>query len=131
MAKDPLEDLLLDAAEVDRARLADALREVLGIDGTSGKIVPKPGYNSLKTRQKVLSYLLGMKVAVLVKKVTDELVLPKDIQEATGLPQGTVNPKLKELKEAKLVTRDKAGKYYVAQHQLSAALEDMKKGGQQ
>jgi DNA-binding transcriptional ArsR family regulator len=126
VAKDPLSDLLLDSDEVDRTRLADTLKDILGVDAKTGKIVLKPGYHSLKTRHKVLAYLLGMKVAVLLGKAISEPVLPKDIQDGTGLPKGTVNPKLVELKEAKLVTQDKAGKYYVAHHQIAIAIDDMK-----
>lgn len=127
MAKDPLEELLLDADEVDRTRLAEALRDVLGIDTKTGKIVQKPGYNRLKTRHKVLAFLLGIRVASLLGKAKEESVQAKEIQDETGLPKGTVNPKLMELKEAKLITQDKAGKYYVAPHQIALALDDMKK----
>jgi len=100
------------------------------VDAKTGKVILKPGYNTLKTRHKVLSFLLGMKVAVLLGKVSSELVQPKDIQDGTGLPKGTVNPKLVELKDAKLVSQDKAGKYYVAHHQLSLAIEDMKRSSE-
>lgn len=126
--KDPLQGLLLDADEVDRARLAAALQDILGIDTKTGRVVPKPGYTRLTTRQKVIAYLLGKKVAYLLGKSDSETAAAKEIPLETGLPKGTVGPKLKELSEARLVSQTDSSEYYVGPHQVGLALDDLKKG---
>jgi DNA-binding transcriptional ArsR family regulator len=130
MNRDPLADLLLDASEVDRARLATALSDILGIDTTSGRVVLKPGFNRLSARNKLLAFLLGRKVAMLLGKAGSEEVAPKDISRETGIPSGTVNPKLKELREAHLVSQTNSSEYYVAPHQMLQALDELEEGAE-
>jgi len=126
---DPLKDLLLDADEVDRAQLAKALKNYLGIDSKTGRVVLKPGFKTLSTRNRVLTYLLGYKVSTLLGLIDSEEVAPKDIPNETGLPKGTVYPKLKELKEDRLISQSDSSKYYVAPHQILTAIEVLNKEG--
>lgn len=128
MGSDPLEELLLDADEVDRAALARALAGVLGVDKKSGRIVLQPGFATLDTRRRALAYLLGAKVATLLGLRESEVVAPKELQGATGMPQGTVNPKLSQLNEQRLASKTKAGAYFVAGHQIPMAIEELSKG---
>src|SRR5437868_2364903 len=100
MTEDPLSKLLLDSEEVDRASLARALHEYVGVDNKDGKVVLKPSFNKLTVRKKLLAYLLGKKVAKLLGKVENELTAPKEVTLQTGMPKGTVNPKLRELSQA-------------------------------
>jgi len=130
MNHDPLSDLLLDAVEVDRARLAGALRDILGVDVNSGRVVLNPGFSQLSTRHKVLAYLLGRKAAVLLDKAETEAVAPKDIAGETGMPPGTVHPKLKELREDRLVSQTESSEYFVAPHQLLQAISELETGMQ-
>ena len=120
---DPLTDLLLDADEVDRARLAQGLAGVLGIDKETGRIVLKPGYNDFDAARKVLSFLLGALAARLLGKRESEAVAPSELQQQTGMPKGTVNPKLSQLAQQRLVSKTPAGAYYVAPHQIEPALD--------
>jgi len=128
MSQDPLEDLLLNAAEVDRARLSSALVDVLGIDTESGRVVLKPGFGGLNARNKLLAYLLGRKAAVLLGKMDVEAASPKDVQQETGMPTGTVNPKLRELLHDRLVSSTETSEYYIAPPQLLHALEELERG---
>jgi hypothetical protein len=120
--EDPLEGLLLDADEVDRTQLAEALAGTLGVDSSTGRLVLKPGFNELDAARKILAYLLGGKAAVLLGKLESEAVSPALLSKETGMPRGTVNPKLSQLHEQRLVSKTKAGSYYVAPHQLVEAL---------
>lgn len=129
MAEDPLNELLLDADEVDRTVLAQALRVVLGIDNSSGRIVLKPGFNDLDTRKKILAYLMGAKVAKLLSKAESEAVSPTALSKETGMPKGTVNPTLSRLHEQRKVSKTKTGAYYVAPHQVHAAVEEIRGPG--
>lgn len=123
MNKDPLSDLLLNAQEVDRSILALALQDILGIDNKTGKVILKPGFNKLNSRQKVVAYLLGKKVAKLLGKIENETIAPKDIPVDTGIPKGTVYPKLRELIEDRLVMQTKEGEYYIESHQIIACID--------
>jgi len=125
MVGDPLENLLLDAEEVDRALLARALQDVLGIDKVTGKIILQPGFNKLTARQKVIGYLLGKKVSKLLGKVDAEITLPKDIIVETGIPKGTINPKLRELFDEHLISQTKEGEYYINSHQIHKCVAEL------
>lgn len=127
MNEDPLAGLLLDAAEVDRARLSGVLADVLGIDAKSGRLVLKPGFSRLTARAKVLAYLLGRKAAVLLGKAETEAAAPKDISREAGMPSGTVNPKLRGLLEDRLVSSTESSEYYVAPAQVLAAISELEK----
>ena len=125
---DPLEDLLLNAQEVDRARLAGALRGILGVDTESGRLVLKPGFTTLNTRQKILAYLLGRKAAHLLGKLENEAATFKTIQAETGMPAGTVGPKSRELYDDHKISQTAGKEYYVDHHQVLAAIEELGKG---
>jgi hypothetical protein len=109
MDHDPLEELLLDASKVDRARLARALNDILGIDAESGRVVLMPGFGRLSTRNKVLAYLLGRKAAMLLGRIAEEVVDSKDVPRETGVPSGTVYPDLKTLHQANLISQMASG----------------------
>jgi len=127
MNQDPLTHLLLDASEVDRAQLSRALSESLGIDAGSGRVVLKPGFSRLSSRNKLLAYLLGRKVAVLLDKADDEPAAPKEISEETGMPSGTVSPKLRELLRERLVSTTESSEYYVTPAQVLPAIGELEK----
>jgi DNA-binding transcriptional ArsR family regulator len=125
MSGDPLSELLLDAKEVNRELLARTLKNLIGIDTNSGNIVLKSKYGKLSTRHKVLVYLLGKKVSYLLEKADAEEVEPKDITQATGMPPGTVHPKLSELKEDRLISQNDDGKYYIPDHQINNSIDEI------
>jgi DNA-binding transcriptional ArsR family regulator len=127
MEPDPLQDLLLDADEVDRGALARALAGIVGVDKKSGRVVLQPGFSSLDTRRRALAYVLGAKVSTLLGLREDETVTPKELQQATGMPPGTVRPKLSQLKEQRLVSKTGEGAYFIAGHQIPAVIEDLSK----
>jgi hypothetical protein len=118
MSNDPLASLLLNAEEVDRASIARALQDYVGVDNTSGKIILKASFDKLGARQKLIAYLLGKKVAKLLGKIELELTSPRDIQSETGIPKGTVNPKLRELVDSRLISQTKAGEYFIETYQI-------------
>lgn len=120
---DPLHALVLDAAEVDRAAIAGALKGRVGIDSKSGRVVLSPGFNALDARRKVVTILLARKAAHLLDLTDRETIGHREIVEASGLPSGTVAPSLKGLREARLVTQDDTKAYYVPSSQISAAVQ--------
>jgi hypothetical protein len=127
MSGDPLAGLLVDGEEIDRTRLASVLQELVAIDERSGEVVLKPGYNRLSSRQRILAYLLGRKASVLLGKSEAEAASPKTVASETGMPTGTVNPKLTELLADRLVQKTQGSEYYIAPALLSEAIGEMEK----
>lgn len=127
MTNDPLTNLLLDAEQIDRESLARALKDYVGVDSKSGKVVLKSGFNKLSSRKKMIAYLLGKKVSKLLGKIDNELAAPKDIPNETGIPKGTVHPKLRELSETRLVSQTKDGEYYIESHQILGCITELEK----
>jgi hypothetical protein len=119
---DPLRALVLDAAEVDRAAIAGALKGRVGIDSKSGRPVLSPGFHALDARRKVVALLLARKAAQLLDLTDREAIGHREIVEATGLPSGTVAPTLKGLREARLVAQDDTKAYYIPTSQINAAV---------
>lgn len=126
---DPLESLLIDAAQVNRAEIAEVLRDIIAIDSKTGGVVFRYGSKGMAARDKIIAYLLGRKVSHLLEKIQVEGAKPKTIIEDTGIAAGTVHPSLKELREDRLVSQDADGGYLVAQHQLSDAINKISKPG--
>jgi hypothetical protein len=121
-SEDPLLGLVVDAVEVDRQRIASALRGVIVID-KSGSVLPAPGYQLLGAQQKVLAYLLGRKVAVLLEMADQEAIGPKDLAASSGLPEGTVYPTVRKLHGERLVSQDVDSRYYLSPHQVGTAID--------
>jgi hypothetical protein len=123
--EDPLSKLLLDATEADRALIAGALTDRVGIDGSSGRIVLLPGYGAMNARQKVLTVLLAAKAAHLLGLRDTELISVLETVATSGLPRGTVAPKLKELRESRLVGQGTDRAYYVPNALLQRVVEEL------
>lgn len=119
--EDPLRELVVDAVELDRQRIANALKGVLVIHN-GGQVVPRENFNQLDARQKVLAFLLGRKAAVLVEEADEEATTPTELAEESGMPEGTVKPKLRELHSDRLVSQDVDGRYYLSPVQVGTAI---------
>jgi len=126
---DPLQELVVDAAAVDRNAIASVLKGRIAIDSDSGRLVLSPSYNDLEARRKVLSVLLARKAAHLLKLAENEALTNKEVGEQTGLPPGTAAPSLKSLKELRLVSQDATKAYYISNAQLSNAIGFIKAQG--
>ena len=127
---DPLRELIVDAAEVDRKAISEVLRGLVSIDGATGRLIMSPGYGALDSYKKVLIALLGRKAAHLLELPVSEVVPNKEFGELTGLPPGTSAPALKKLREIRLVTQDEDKCYYVPNAQMRHAIDYIVKGGQ-
>jgi hypothetical protein len=123
-----LDDLLIDREQVNEELLREVLLPYIGIDADRKEIVPKQQWNSLNADRKVLIYLLARKAMVVLPTVQLEIegALPKDIEDSTGIPGGTLRPKLRNLKRLGLLTQDREGRYYVPSHALSQMNELLK-----
>ena len=121
---DPLESLLIDAEELDRARIASAISELVGIDRSSGAVRPHgPKYRQLGNREKVLAILLGVRAAQLIGKRENEAVRASEVPGLTGMPEGSVHSTLKSLRENYEVSQTEDGAYYLSDVNVIAAVE--------
>jgi hypothetical protein len=129
MNDDPLARLLIESTEIDRARLARALNGIVAVDTETGQVILLPDFFRLNAIQKVVAYLLGSKVSVLLGKRESDAVRTVDIAAETNMPIGTVAPKLKELREKRLVSQTPSSEYHVGDAQLVRCLQLLDKGG--
>ncbi|MCL5428742.1 MAG: hypothetical protein M1347_02910 [Chloroflexi bacterium] len=116
MSQDPL-DAFFDTPEKlegeMRERLAQMIVPFAAADPVSGDIHPKRGWNALDTKKKVLVILLA-KLALSAKDAQfSASISSKEIEQITGLPGGTVRPKLSELVKDRIAFRDHSSNYSV------------------
>lgn len=126
---DPLQQLLVDAQEVDRSAIAGVLKGIMSIDSSTGRLVLAPGFIALDATRKILAVLLGQKAAALLKVVEAEALTNKQTIELSGLPSGTVAPTLRRLKELHLVDQDNNKAYYIPNARMHDVMNRMVKGG--
>ena len=126
---DPLASLLVDGNEVDRAAIASAIKDRVAIDKSTGRPVLLEAFNDLDARRKVLLVLLASKAAHLLKLVDQEATTYKDVVATSGIPDGTVAPALKYLKEKRLVSQDGVKAYFVSNGQLAGTIRYLQDGG--
>jgi hypothetical protein len=89
---DPLEELYVDQADINKERLTNALSDTIGIDRESGGAVILPEYSDLSQSQKVFAYLLYRRVAQELGHLEENEygINGPDLSDASGVPQGTL-----------------------------------------
>ena len=117
-----LEELVVDAREIDRELVADFLKPYLRIDGPSCGILPQPAWAEVPNEARVLLYLVARKaMRALDLPLPVEAATPHDIEHATGIPGGSVRPALKRLLKARLVEREIGMGYIVPNYAMLRA----------
>lgn len=122
---DPLSELLVDSAEVDRQAIANALRGVVGVDPKTKAVVTQHGFDALNARQQVVALLLGAKVAHLLEVLGTDGLATREVVASSGLAGGTARPTLRYLLEKRYISQDSEGRYYIAHHQVPSAIEQL------
>ena len=109
-----LEELLVDARQIDRELVATFLKPYLRIDRRTCVILPQPAWGEVPNEARVLLYLVARKaMRALEMPLDDEAATPLEIERATGIPGGSVRPALKRLLKARLVERELGRGYIV------------------
>lgn len=109
-----LEDLVVDARQIDRELVATMLAPYLRIDGASCGILPQEGWAVAPNEARVLLYLVARKaMRALDLPLEAEAASPLEIERATGIPGGSVRPAVKRLLKARLIARDVVSGYLV------------------
>lgn len=123
--EDPLEELYVDSAEINKKRLSKALSGIIGIDRDTGKSVIREGFSDLNQSQKVFAYLLSRRVAYELGHVDEsELGLSaSEIENETGVPGGTTR---RYCSESRLVeSDDEKGGYVIPSWAISQAIDEI------
>jgi hypothetical protein len=105
MSTDPLEALIVDEEAVARQVLADVLAPYVGI-ARSGDLVLTDAAARLTTADRLLAVLLATQAAHLLGVRSQAGATPTGLVALSGLPAGTVRPKLSELAKRRLVVKE-------------------------
>lgn len=123
---DALEGLIVDEEQIARTELAEGLRPYLRLT-RGGELVFEPAFDALKAQQKVCVTLLGVRAAALMGLRDDAGSSPTELVQLSGLPPGTIRPKLSELLKLRLVAK-KADRYEIPSHSLGRAMKSITPG---
>lgn len=128
MADDPLDSLLVDGSELDRALLAGILLPRARLHLDRGKITIRftEVGDKLTVKEKIVVYLLARKAQSLkdLEGQTIEQASPSEIEKATGIAGGTLRPTLRKLVDERLLVQDsKGGAYSVPNYALNRIKE--------
>jgi len=122
MNEDPL-DAVFDAPEeidgANRERLAKMITPFAVIDPENGTFFTKTPWGKLTSKQKVLVFLLARLALSTRNPEFSKAVNPKDVEDATELPGGTVRPKLGELVKDRIAYCEKESGYYIRSTSMS------------
>lgn len=120
---DPLDVLFVnERSMLDRQLLAEAVRPYATIfmDENGFEINFTESGEGLTAREKLLVFLLARKAVNLRNSMllAKEAATPKEIEETSHIPGGTIRPVLKRLLDEKLVQQDSEGAYFVGNRSL-------------
>ena len=116
---DPLASLLIDETEMARDELAEALRPYVRLT-RSGDFVFEDSFDSLPAKARVACVLLALKAGHLLGLRDEPGAAPQEIVAKSGLPPGTVRPKLSELLRDR-VTEKQRGRYSIPAYGMRKA----------
>lgn len=116
MEQDIFDELFVDEGEVNKEFIHGILINYIRMSKDGG-IIPLEKYNYLNNDRKILVVLLSKRVLA-IKGISSDFASPREIQELTGLPKGTVNPTLRLLESRRLVISE-GGKYKVPNHSIT------------
>jgi hypothetical protein len=118
---DPLAALLVNEDSIAREELAAGLAPYVQLTEQGG-LWPLPPFESLASTNKVLCLLLAVKAMAMLGLRESERAAPGELVEISGMPAGTVRPKLSKLAEKRLVVKGN-GEYWISSHGARKALD--------
>lgn len=117
---DKLDALVVDEMAVAREDVAGALARFVRFT-RSGELLLEPEFDELNAEQRVLCVLLAVQAQrMLGLRDTDE-VTPGEVVALSGMPEGTVRPKLSTLLKSRQVAKS-AGRYSMPIHSARRAI---------
>jgi DNA-binding transcriptional ArsR family regulator len=120
-----LKDLVVDESAFDQEALAEALLNYVRL-GRAGEMRPGPKWERLSRLGRVLAVLLSLKAAWVLEMRKEDGGAASEITALSGLPGGTVRPKLRALRERGLIEQTKDGRYRVGAMALDPSLKALR-----
>jgi hypothetical protein len=124
MATMTIEDLVIDARDLDRELVGSLLAPYLRIDRSSCEVIPLGPWDDAPNEVRVLLYLLARRaMRALALPISTDAASPVEIERATGIPGGSVRPALKRLLKARAVAKQAGTGYIVPNYAMSRVRE--------
>jgi hypothetical protein len=105
---DSLHGLIVDESTVARDELAAALSPYVRFTG-DGRLLLEPAFDELSADRKVVCVLLAFQALAILELRDDASATPAEIVELSGMPAGTVRPKLSALLKQRRVAKTADG----------------------
>lgn len=118
---DKLSALVVDSETLARDEFARALTPYVRFT-SSGGLLPGPAFDRLSSEHRVLCVLLALQAMRLLGLRNSDEVTPAEIVEISGMPPGTVRPKLAALMKARWVGK-RSGRYSLPVHSAQRAID--------
>jgi hypothetical protein len=118
---DKLSALIVDSESLARDEFARALGPYVRFT-SSGGLLLEPAFDQLSSEHRVLCVLLALQAMRLLGLRDSDEVTPAQITEISGMPPGTVRPKLSALLKARWVVKGTGGLYSLPLHSARRAV---------
>lgn len=128
MGLEKLKELLVDQKEVMEDVILDALKGIVSLDSQSGEVYLQEKFSELRPDAKICVFLMARKAAHLLGLADGEVTSATLIRERTGMPVGTVNPKLRSLLDRGVIAQNEHKEYFMPAHTLAIARQTIKGG---
>jgi hypothetical protein len=102
---DDLRALVVDEEGLAQGELARALRPYVRFT-SGGKLLPEAAFDGLPAGHRVLCVLLAFQALRLLELRETDDATPAEISEISGMPPGTVRPKLSALLKGRWVAKN-------------------------
>ena len=114
---DPLDQLIIDSAQVNRKQLFELLHRRVWLDPAAQRVILDQGVRQRSLQEQILLALLGRKALALKveEHEVQEAMSPKDLEGTLGAKGGSIRPALKRLADDGLIL-NVAGGYTVPTH---------------
>ena len=109
-----------DADELNRNK--ERVKEYIRLTSDGGVIITRRG---LTARLEIALYYIGLAYAKVAGLREDDVVSNKEIAERLGLPDGTVHPKIKELRDGHYIEQVKDGMHRINPRRINELLDEV------
>lgn len=118
---DEFDELFVDEDTIlDRGAVKEILKGYVQLT-KGGGIIPNEDFHKLKNPQKILIVLLAKKVFSIRQGIPEETT-PKEVENLTGIPRGSVTKVMPNLEKDRFAKSDD-GKYWIPNYSIAKIKE--------
>ena len=129
--ENPLADLYVDASEVDRERIRDAISGFIGIDTETTKPVLREGFGSLPSKKQFTALLLYRRALLSPDELDEDETVGQDsayFADLIGVDDSTIRHAATDLDF--VVNDDEQGGYLIPPHKTQQGTKWLDSGGE-